>query len=144
MNAQDMYCVGLKPEFHIIRSIISSYYDRGRKADALCFVKKMLEIGVDDDAEDPVSILVFKMVRSGEQKEAIEVVRTLREGGFELRVSAYSAALLAIVKEQEQVSCSLSKIDYLSTMIILKRLFTVSKSDSSLASHSQEPRKELN
>lgn len=99
---QDMYCVGLKPEFHIIQGIISSYYDRGRKVDALCFVKKMLEIGVDDDAEDPVSILVFKMVRSGEQKEAVDVVRTLRGCGFELRLSAYSAALLAIVKEQEQ------------------------------------------
>lgn len=105
MNVQDMYCVGLKPEFHIIQGIISSYYDRGRKVDALCFVKKMLEIGVDDDAEDPVSILVFKMVRSGEQKEAVDVVRTLRGCGFELRLSAYSAALLAIVKEQEQVRC---------------------------------------
>jgi hypothetical protein len=43
------------------------------------------------------------MVRSGEQKEAVDVVRTLRGCGFELRFSAYSAALLAIVKEQEQV-----------------------------------------
>lgn len=99
---QDMYCVGLKPEFHIIQAIISSYFDRGRKEEVLCFVKKMLEIGVEDDAEDPVAFLLLKMVRKGEQKEAVELVRTLRECGFELRVSTYSAALLAAVKEQEQ------------------------------------------
>lgn len=95
--------MGLKPEFHIIQAIISSYFDRGRKVEVLCFVKKMLEIGVDNDAEDPVSFLLLKMVRIGEQKEAVQLVRTLRECGFELRVSAYSAALLAAVKEQEQV-----------------------------------------
>jgi hypothetical protein len=43
------------------------------------------------------------MVRGGEQKEALELVRTLRGCGFKLRISAYSAALLATIKEQEQV-----------------------------------------
>jgi hypothetical protein len=101
-----MYCVGLKPEFHIIQAIISSYFDRGRKVEALCFIKKMLEIGVDDDAEDPVAFLLLKMVRIGEQKEAVQLVRTLRECGFELRISGYSAALLAAIKEQELVCFS--------------------------------------
>ncbi|XP_024389915.1 pentatricopeptide repeat-containing protein At2g30100, chloroplastic isoform X1 [Physcomitrium patens] len=99
---QDMYCVGLKPEFHIIQTIISSYWDKGRKDKALCFVKQMLETGVESDAEDPLAFLLIKMVKAGEQKEAIELVRTLHGCGLELRISSYSAALLAAVKEQEQ------------------------------------------
>lgn len=101
---QDMHCVGLKPEFHIVQSIITTYWEKGRKTEALCFVKQMLETGVDSDNEDPAAFLLLKMVRGGEQKEAIQLVRTLREAGFQLRVSAYSAALLAAVKEQEQVN----------------------------------------
>jgi hypothetical protein len=99
-----MHCVGLKPEFHIVQSIITTYWEKGRKTEALCFVKQMLATGVDSDNEDPAAFLLLKMVRAGEQKEAIQLVRTLREEGFQLRVSAYSAALLAAVKEQEQVN----------------------------------------
>lgn len=99
-----MHCVGLKPEFHIVQSIITTYWEKGRKTEALCFVKQMLETGVDSDNEDPAAFLLLKMVRAGEQKEAIQLVRILREEGFQLRVSAYSAALLAAVKEQEQVN----------------------------------------
>jgi len=99
---QDMNCVGLKPEFHIIQSIIAAYWDKGRKAEALCFVKEMLDAGADSDGEDLVTFLLLKMVRGGEQKEALELVRTLRGCGFKLRISAYSAALLATIKEQEQ------------------------------------------
>lgn len=96
--------MGLKPEFHIVQSIITTYWEKGRKTEALCFVKQMLATGVDSDNEDPAAFLLLKMVRAGEQKEAIQLVRTLREEGFQLRVSAYSAALLAAVKEQEQVN----------------------------------------
>lgn len=98
--------MGLKPEFHIIQTIISSYWDKGRKDKALCFVKQMLETGVESDAEDPLAFLLIKMVTAGEQKEAIELVRTLHGCGLELRISSYSAALLAAVKEQEQVGYS--------------------------------------
>jgi hypothetical protein len=103
VELQDMNCVGLKPEFHIIQSIIAAYWDKGRKAEALCFVKEMLDAGADSDDEDLVTFLLLKMVRGGEQKEALELVRTLRGCGFKLRISAYSAALLATIKEQEQV-----------------------------------------
>lgn len=98
--------MGLKPEFHIIQSIIAKYWDKGRKAEAIRFVKEILETGVESDGEDPMAFLLVKMVRSGEQKEAFELVRTLRRCGLKLRVSAYSAALLAAIKEQEQVLSS--------------------------------------
>jgi hypothetical protein len=104
---QDMNCVGLKPEFHIMQSIIGTYWEKGRKAEALCFVKEMLDSEVETEGEDPVVFLILKMVKAGEQKEALDLVHHLRGCGFKLKVSAYSAALVAAVVEQERVCIDL-------------------------------------
>ncbi|CAM6101538.1 unnamed protein product [Calypogeia fissa] len=101
---QDMNCVGLKPEFHIMQSIIGTYWEKGRKAEALCFVKEMLDSEVETEGEDPVVFLILKMVKAGEQKEALDFVHHLRGCGFKLKASAYTAALVAAVVEQERLT----------------------------------------
>lgn len=98
---QDMHCVGLKPEFHIMQSIIATYWEKGMKAEALCFVKEMLDSEVETEGEDPVVFLILKMVKAGEQREALELIQHLRCCGFKLKVSAYTSGLVAAVVEQE-------------------------------------------
>ncbi|KAJ7550830.1 hypothetical protein O6H91_07G120500 [Diphasiastrum complanatum] len=108
---KDMQCVGLKPEFHMIRAIISSYWEKGKKAEAECFVEDLLGCELEWEREDPVAFLVLKMAMHGEQKEALKFVSKLRESGFNLKVSAYNAALLAAVVEQEQLTRTRSQLE---------------------------------
>ncbi|KAG6544240.1 hypothetical protein Mapa_014343 [Marchantia paleacea] len=118
---QDMHCVGLKPEFHIMQSIIGTYWEKGMKAEALCFVKEMLDSEVETEGEDPVVFLILKMVKAGEQREALELIRHLRCCGFKLKVSAYTSGLVAAVVEQEQLTTTQRQIrDYERRGVIFK------------------------
>ncbi|KAL6003191.1 hypothetical protein ACLOJK_023414 [Asimina triloba] len=67
---KDMECVGLTPRFSMIEKVISVYWEVGKKAEAVMFVRDMLERGVDytvdggqgDRGGGPTGYLAWKMM----------------------------------------------------------------------------------
>lgn len=67
---KDMECVGLTPRFSMIEKVISVYWEVGKKAEAVMFVRDMLERGVDYTVDGgqgnrrggPTGYLAWKMM----------------------------------------------------------------------------------
>ncbi|EFJ10204.1 hypothetical protein SELMODRAFT_427387 [Selaginella moellendorffii] len=108
---EDMYCVGLTPESRIMHSIVAAYWEKGKASEALTFVKEVMSSKwYQDRADDPLQYLIVKMVSSKQSKQAIRLVTEVRNGGLLLKGTTYSAAMLAAVHEQEQLSFAVHQL----------------------------------
>lgn len=71
----EMDCVGVEPEFSMVEKVVSLYWERGRKDEAVVFVKDVMMRGgvggyvIGDEGENgrggPVGYLAWKMMVSG-------------------------------------------------------------------------------
>eukprot|EP00246_Nothoceros_aenigmaticus_P006456 TRINITY_DN19343_c0_g1_i1.p1 TRINITY_DN19343_c0_g1~~TRINITY_DN19343_c0_g1_i1.p1 ORF type:complete len:500 (-),score=91.58 TRINITY_DN19343_c0_g1_i1:325-1824(-) len=102
---EDMKCVGLRPDFRILNYITSVYWDKGKKAEVLSFVKDMLHSAVDTEGDmDVVSFLILKMAANEDQRAAVDFLKHLHASNIRIKSSAYAAGLLACLVEQEQLT----------------------------------------
>eukprot|EP00250_Pteridium_aquilinum_P007218 c16988_g1_i1 orf=102-1547(+) len=101
---QEMACVGLQPEPDILQGLVCAYWDRGCKEDAVEFALDH----VDDDDQGTLVALMWKMIRSNCQRQAMELVAHARESHkMKLSFRMYNGALLAAVSEQQQLTRTL-------------------------------------
>eukprot|EP00262_Sarcandra_glabra_P000995 TRINITY_DN11002_c0_g1_i1.p1 TRINITY_DN11002_c0_g1~~TRINITY_DN11002_c0_g1_i1.p1 ORF type:complete len:494 (+),score=76.78 TRINITY_DN11002_c0_g1_i1:236-1717(+) len=114
---KDMECVGLKPAFSMIEKVISLYWEMGRKAEAVVFVKEFLHWRVDYTMEDgasdrggPIGYLAWKMMVDGDYRGAVKLVIQFKECGLRPEVYSYLIAMTALVKEQNELSKALRKL----------------------------------
>ncbi|CAN6467399.1 unnamed protein product [Victoria cruziana] len=112
---KEMDCVGLNPEFSMVDKIISLYWDRGRKGEAIAFVKHVLWQGLSSFSigtgkQGPIGYLVWKMMADGDYRGAVKLVIEFRECGLKPEIYSYLIALTALVKEQNELSKSLRKL----------------------------------
>lgn len=105
----DMICVGLPAESEIVLSIVSAYWDRGRKEEALKFASDIFESKeiVGDGPEKALAFLILKMANSNNQRDAVKLVARFRNRTPKLPLCVYNAALLAAVSEQRQLTRTL-------------------------------------
>ncbi|XP_058110350.1 pentatricopeptide repeat-containing protein At2g30100, chloroplastic [Magnolia sinica] len=114
---KDMECVGLTPRFSMIEKVISVYWEVGKKAEAVMFVRDVLERGVDytvDGGESnrggPTGYLAWKMMVDGDYLGAVKLVIEFKESGLKPEVYSYLIAMTALVKEQNEFSKALRKL----------------------------------
>ncbi|XP_031498495.1 pentatricopeptide repeat-containing protein At2g30100, chloroplastic [Nymphaea colorata] len=112
---KEMDCVGLNPEFSMVEKVISLYWDRGRKAKAVAFVKHVIGQGLSSFSastgkQGPIGYLVWKMMTDGDYRGAVKLVVEFRECGLKPEIYSYLIALTALVKEQNEFSKSLRRL----------------------------------
>ncbi|CAA2973330.1 Hypothetical predicted protein [Olea europaea subsp. europaea] len=101
-----MDCVGLKLSFSMIEKVISFYWEVGDKEGAVLFVKEVLRRGItclhgdtEDNKGGPVGYLAWKIMVEGSYMDATKLVIHLRECGLKPELYRYLIAMIAIVKE---------------------------------------------
>lgn len=103
---RDMKCVGLKPDYDMVKKLISMYWDSGKKSEAIRFVKYLLQTGKavteEEKDQDPANHLMWKMSMDGEYKEAVELLFELRNCGLRPKIHSYVTASVTLVMEQIQ------------------------------------------
>lgn len=105
---QDMACVGLQPEPDILQALACAYWDRGSKDDAIEF-----SINCVDDNDDQATLvaLMWRMLRSNGQRQAMDLVRRIRASHTsKLSFRVYNVALLAAIAEQQQLTRTLREL----------------------------------
>ncbi|XP_077213836.1 pentatricopeptide (PPR) repeat-containing protein isoform X2 [Tasmannia lanceolata] len=114
---KDMDCVGLKPRFSMIEKVISLYWEMGKKAEAVLFVKEILKRGVDYTVDDgdgnrggPTGYLAWKMMSDGDYMDAVKLVIEFKECELKPEVYCYLIAMTALVKELNEFSKALRKL----------------------------------
>ncbi|KAG0452440.1 hypothetical protein HPP92_025104 [Vanilla planifolia] len=113
----EMDCVGLEPGFNMLEKVVSLYWEKGKKEEAVVFVKDVMRrrgvgaFAVHDTGENerggPVGYLAWKMVLDGNYMGAVKMVIELKEKGLKPEVYCYLIALTALVKEQKELSKAL-------------------------------------
>jgi len=67
---REMKCVGLKPDYDMVKKMISMYWDKGKMSEAVQFVKYLLQTGravtEEEKDQDPANHLMWKMSMDGE------------------------------------------------------------------------------
>ncbi|RWW87101.1 hypothetical protein BHE74_00004092 [Ensete ventricosum] len=130
----EMECVGLDPGFSMVEKVVSLYWDRGKKDEAIAFVKDVLkrggiggykiEEGHEGERGGPVGYLVWKMMVKtallstfcmiisvdGDYLGAVKLVIEFKENGLKPEVYSYLIGLTALVKEQKEFSKALRKL----------------------------------
>ncbi|KAI5075671.1 hypothetical protein GOP47_0009747 [Adiantum capillus-veneris] len=103
---QDMTCVGLLPDPDILQALACAYWDRGSKDDAIEFALNCMT--ADDDDQATLVALMWRMLRSSGQREAMELARRVRvTRTSKISFRLYNVALLAAIAEQQQLTRTL-------------------------------------
>ncbi|MCO5586791.1 hypothetical protein L7F22_040733 [Adiantum nelumboides] len=103
---QDMSCVGLQPDPDILQALACAYWDKGSRDVAIEFALNCMPDDHDDQAT--LVALMWRMLRSNGQREAMELVRRIhatRTSKISFRL--YNVALLAAIAEQQQLTRTL-------------------------------------
>ncbi|KAI0519858.1 hypothetical protein KFK09_007319 [Dendrobium nobile] len=116
----EMDCVGLEPGFSMLEKVVSLYWDRGKKEEAVVFVKNVMGRGVvgvygsKDGGENgrggAVGYIAWKMMVDGNYIGAVKMVIEFKESGLKPDVYSYLIALTSLVKEQKELSKALRRL----------------------------------
>ncbi|XP_020582094.1 pentatricopeptide repeat-containing protein At2g30100, chloroplastic isoform X2 [Phalaenopsis equestris] len=116
----EMDCVGLEPGFNMVEKVVSLYWDRGKKEEAVVFVKDVMRregagvYGVEDGWKNgrggAVGYVAWKMMVDGNYIGAVKMVIEFKETGLTPEVYSYLIALTSLVKEQKELSKALGKL----------------------------------
>ncbi|KAG6487424.1 pentatricopeptide repeat-containing protein At2g30100, chloroplastic-like [Zingiber officinale] len=115
----EMDCVGLDPGFSMVEKVVSLYWEKGKKNEAVAFVKDVLRRGgvgsskIEDGGVGDrglVGYLVWKMMVDGNYLEAVQLVIDFKENQLKPELYSYVIALTALVKEQKEFSKALRKL----------------------------------
>lgn len=110
----EMNCVGLKVNYEMVETLISLYWDRGKRSEAAQLVKYLLQSGegVMDEkkGQDPVAHLIWKMSVSGDYKEAVNLISELKNCGLKPNIHSYLTAIVAVVMEQNRFTRAVHKL----------------------------------
>ncbi|GLJ37496.1 hypothetical protein SUGI_0761730 [Cryptomeria japonica] len=111
----EMKCVGLVLNYDMVETLISLYWDRGKRLEASRFVKYLLEFGAavveDEKDKDPTAYLMWKMSKGGEHREVVNLIFDLRNCDLKPKIDSYLTALMAVVMEQNQFTRALHELE---------------------------------
>ena len=98
---RDMKCVGLRPDYDMVKKLISMYWDSGKKSEAIQFVKYLLQTGKamieKEKDQDPAKHIMWKMEMYGEYKDDVELLFELKICGLKPKIHSYVTALVTLV-----------------------------------------------
>lgn len=116
----EMECVGVEPGFSMVEKVVSLYWEREKKEEAVGFVRDVMRRGgvggyvIGEEGEDrrggPVGYLAWKMMVDGNHMGAVKLVVEFKECGLNPEVYSYLIALTALVKEQKEFSKALRQL----------------------------------
>lgn len=116
----EMDCVGLEPGFSMVEKVVSLYWERGKKEEAVEFVKDVMRKGgvgaysVKDGGGSErggvVGYLAWKMMVDENYIGAVKSVIEFKHSGLKPEVYSYLIALTALVKEQIEFSKALRRL----------------------------------